>query len=276
MEGQARVKRHRRGGPALRIESVASVPGHIIAASQHVVVYTDGYRVLVSTGVQESVVHGGPADSVYVAVSDHHVLVASANQIAIFRETEALQTVTLAHPVVAVALSNEHFAAASASELVVDRGPVPAARQYSCMAFASASELVASAACNVYLLAPGKPEEPLFGTGGEAVLALAACDDRVAVATSDAVVVVLRASSASFVLRGAWTGVSFNGPYTVCVGLETQRLLYATSAVATIETDLPVLTCLLPDADGAAGLCAGKDGVFHNFGSELWLAGPVD
>lgn len=270
------MKRHRKAGATLRIEPLASVPGHIIAASRHVVVFTDGYRVLLSTGTAEVVVHGGPADSVYVAVSDHHVLVAGGAQIAIFRDAEALQTLTLVHPVVAVALSNEHFAAASASELVVDRGPVPAARQYSCMAFASATELVASAACNVYVLAPGKPEAPLFGTGGEAVLALAACDDRVAVATSDAVVVVLRASSASFVIRGAWTGVGFHGPHTVCVGLETQRLLYATSAVATVEAELPVLTCLLPDADGAAGLCAGKDGVFHNFGSELWAAAPLD
>lgn len=272
MDGAARVKRQRKAGATLRTELVVSVPGHVIAATPALTLYTDGYQVILKTAGTTVVVHGGPASSVFVAADGDRAVIAADTCVVLYRSTDLVARVMLAQPVTAVAVSADHFAATSAAELCIDGVIAPAARRYSAIVFAGPTELVASAACNVYSLAAGLPERPLFGTGGEAVLAMAAAHDRVAVAISDAVLVVHRGGAASFTVPGAWTGVGFHGPYLVCAGLESRRLLYTTSGTGGLEAILPVLTCLLPDADGAAGLCVGSNGVVHSFGNDVFAA----
>lgn len=276
MEGQARVKRQRKAGAVLTTELVASVPGHVIAATPALTLYTDGYQVILKTAGTTVVVHGGPASAVFVAADGECSVIAADTCVVVYRSTDVVVKVMLTQPVVAVAISADHFAAASATELCINGAVAPAARRYNSIAFAGPSELVATAACNVYSLAAGLPERPLFSTGGEAVLAMAAAHDRVAVAISDAVLVVRRDGSASFTVQGAWTGVGFHGPYLVCAGLESRRLVYTTSGSDGLEAMLPVLTCLLPDADGAAGLCVGKDGIVHCFGNDVFAASVLD
>jgi len=272
MEGDARVKRQRKAGATLRTDLVVSVPGHVIAATPVLTLFTDGYRVLLKTAGTTVVVHGGPASSVFVAADGDRAVIAADTGVVVYRSTEPVVQAALTQSVVAVAVSADHFAAASAAELCIDGVVAPAARQYSQIVFSGPTELVASAACNVYSLAAGLPERPLFSTGGEAVLAMAANRNCVAVAISDTVLVVHRNGSASFTVPGAWTGVGFHGPYLVCAGLESRRLVYTTTGVGGLETVLPVLTCLLPDADGAAGLCVGRDGIVHIFGNDVFSA----
>lgn len=268
------MKRRRPEAPRLELVPHAMVPGEVVAATRTQTVYCDGCQLLTAVGDTVAVLHPGPVDELMVAVSGVHALVVHRDVATVFTAGTVSVSVRLTEwPATAVALTASRFAVASASRLMVDTVEAPAARAYCCLAFGSASLVVAASICNVYALRPGEPEAALFSTGGEAIEALAVADDgRVAVATSDAVLVVNTGTLASFVVRGVWCGVAFDGPFVVCVGPSRRTVAYSSTGGDTIETSLPHLRSLMPDGPGAAALCAGPDATVHSYGNDsFWV-----
>lgn len=272
MHEEGRVKRRRPEAPRLELVPHAVVPGEVVAASRVQTVYCDGCQLLTAVNNTAAVLHPGPIEELMVAVCGVRAVVVHRDVATIFTAGVVTHSMRLNEwPSTAVALTASQCAVASASRLMVDGTDAPAARAYCCLAFGSASVIVAASICNVYALRPNEPEAALFSTGGEAIEALAVSDNgRVAVATSGAVLVVNVDTLASFAVQGLWSGVAFDGPFVVCTAPSRRIVAYSSTGGDTIETTLPHLRSLMPDAPGSAALCTGSDATVHTFGNDTY------